>query len=64
MTAKKLLNIGDFRVVLEEDGSIIPNDVFNDIITEGLPLQSVMLLHQSEEWKPQGLSTIEALLKS
>jgi len=57
-TAKQLLKIGDFQIVLEEDGSILPDEIFNDVIDEGVPLQLLMLLQQSEKWTPQGLLTI------
>jgi len=33
--AKKHLKIGDFEIVLEEDGTVIPHDVLSEILSEG-----------------------------
>jgi hypothetical protein len=45
-----LLGTADIQVVLEEDGTVIPNDVLSDVTDEGSPLGLLMLLQPSEMW--------------
>ena len=47
---RSLLSVDSFKVVLEEDGSCVPDDVLESIIDENEKVGTLMILQPGEIW--------------
>jgi hypothetical protein len=45
-----MFGMESFSVVLEEDGSVLSDELLADIISGGIQVGVLMLLRQSESW--------------
>ena len=50
VAVRSLLSITNFSLVLEEDGSFVPDDVVTSVIAENDKLGTLMILQPSQSW--------------